>query len=157
KPSEKGDVFARAMFYAEAVDREIAQPPAGVSVLERRYLSQSIDTVALEPDNANCWYDAQEQALHMVLATQSPQEVGSEAAAMVRRSRFPLRQLFLYSGDTTGYGSKDHCNVPYYGLTAALYGDGLPVRWACDRFEHFQESLKRHQFDMHYRLAVDHQ
>ena len=45
--------------------------------------------------------------------------------------------------------------MPYYGLVAAIYGDGFPIRLANDRFEQFQTSLKRHQFDMHYAMAVD--
>ena len=45
--------------------------------------------------------------------------------------------------------------MPYYGLVAAIYGDGVPVRLANDRFEQFQTSLKRHQFNMRYAMAVE--
>ena len=45
--------------------------------------------------------------------------------------------------------------MPFYGLIAALYGDGHPVRLANDRYEQFQTSIKRHAFKMHYRIAVD--
>src|SRR5262249_43639471 len=41
------------------------------------------------------------------------------------------------------------------GLVAAVYGDGRPVRLANDRFEQFQTGLKRHQFSMHYTIAVE--
>lgn len=141
--------------YGEQIARELAAPPGDWLVLKRDYFSQSTDTSALEPDNANGWYDADTQSLHLVLATQSPQEVMTAAAEMVARSRFPLKRLFIHPCYTVGYGSKDHCNVPYYGLVAALYGDGKPVRFANDRFEHFQTALKRHSFKMHYELAVD--
>jgi CO/xanthine dehydrogenase Mo-binding subunit len=38
-----------------------------------------------------------------------------------------------------------------------MYGDGHPVRLANDRFEQFQTALKRHAFDMNYRIAVNRQ
>jgi CO/xanthine dehydrogenase Mo-binding subunit len=141
--------------YGERIAQELAAPPDDWLILKRDYFSQSTDTSALEPDNANGWYDAATQSLHLVLATQSPQEVMTAAVDMVKKSRFPLKQLFIHPCYTVGYGSKDHCNVPYYGLVAALYGDGNPVRFANDRFEHFQTALKRHSFKMHYEIAVD--
>ncbi|WP_449406120.1 xanthine dehydrogenase family protein molybdopterin-binding subunit, partial [Massilia phosphatilytica] len=141
--------------YGERIAQELAAPPGDWLILKRDYFSQSTDTSALEPDNANGWYDAATQSLHLVLATQSPQEVMTAAVEMVKKSRFPLKQLFIHPCYTVGYGSKDHCNVPYYGLVAALYGDGNPVRFANDRFEHFQTALKRHSFKMHYEIAVD--
>jgi CO/xanthine dehydrogenase Mo-binding subunit len=141
--------------YGERIAQELAAPPDDWLILKRDYFSQSTDTSALEPDNANGWYDAATQSLHLVLATQSPQEVMTAAVEMVKKSRFPLKQLFIHPCYTVGYGSKDHCNVPYYGLVAALYGDGNPVRFANDRFEHFQTALKRHSFKMHYEIAVD--
>lgn len=149
------DTGADGIDYGDRIAAELASPPADWLILKREYFSQSTDTSALEMDNANGWYDAATQSLHLVLATQSPQEVAASAAEMAAKSRFPLKQLFIHPCYTVGYGSKDHCNVPYYGLVAALYGDGSPVRFANDRFEHFQTSLKRHSFKMRYEVAVD--
>jgi len=154
-PSRDGDVGAQGMYYAKAIADEIARPPPDWLVMTRDYASQSADTAALEPDNANGWYDADRQELHLVVATQSPQEVAENAAGMVAKSRIGMKRLFLHPCFTVGYGSKDHYNMPYYGLVAAIYGDGVPVRLANDRFEQFQTSLKRHQFDMRYTMAVD--
>ena len=38
---------------------------------------------------------------------------------------------------------------------AALYGAGVPIRLANDRYEQFQSGIKRHAFDIRYQLAVD--
>lgn len=149
------NVGEQSMVYAEQMAAELAKPPPDWLVLKREYFSQSIDTAALEPDNANGWYDGEDQALHLVLATQSPQEVAEEAAGMVARGRIPVKKIFIHPCYTVGYGSKDHCNIPYYGLIAALYGDGKPVRIAYDRYEQFQTSLKRHSFRMNYQMAID--
>jgi CO/xanthine dehydrogenase Mo-binding subunit len=154
-PALDGDAGAQGMFHADAIDRELAQAPSGWMVLTRDYDSQSGDTAALEPDNANGWYDASKRDLHLVVPTQSPQEVAEGAASMLAGSKLGLKRLFLHPCFTVGYGSKDHCTMPYYGLVAAVYGDGKPVRLANDRFEQFQAGLKRHQFQMHYTMAVE--
>lgn len=151
----ESSVGARGMRHAQDIARELEQPPADWLVMKRRYASQSVDTAALEPDNANGWWDAARGELHLVIASQSPQEVAQEAAAMLARTTFQVKQIFVHPCYTVGYGSKDHCNVPFYGLVCALYGDGLPVRLAMDRFEHFQTALKRHAFEMDYAIAVD--
>ena len=133
QPARDGDVGAQGMHYAKSIDDELAQPPADWLVLTRDYATQSGDTAALEPDNANGWYDREKEDLHLVVPTQSPQEVAAGAAAMLAKSRIGLKRLFLHPCFTVGYGSKDHCTMPYYGLVAAVYGDGRPVRRVEDR------------------------
>ena len=143
------------MYHADHISDELAKPPADWLVLTREYATQSGDVAAMEPDNANGWYDPDRQELHLVVPTQSPQEVAEGVAAMLGRSRIGLKRLFLHPCFTVGYGSKDHCPMPYYGVLAAVYGDGRPVRFANDRFEQFQAGLKRHKFDVGYTAAVD--
>jgi CO/xanthine dehydrogenase Mo-binding subunit len=155
KPALDGDIGAQVMFHAKAIEDELARPPADWLVMTRDYATQSGDTAPLEPDNANGWYDAAKQELHLVVPTQSPQEVAEGAASLLAKSRLGLKRLFLHPCFTVGYGSKDHSPLPYLGLLAAVYGDGRPVRLAYDRFEHFQAGLKRHQFSMRYKVGVD--
>ncbi|WP_041742100.1 xanthine dehydrogenase family protein molybdopterin-binding subunit [Collimonas fungivorans] len=152
---EHGKLGEQGMFYAAQIQQQLDHPPADWLVMERNYNTQSVDTAALEPDNANCWYDSASQALHMVVPTQSPSEVVDSAIEMMKKGKFPLKQLFLHPCYTVGYGSKDHYNFPFYGLLTSLYADGKPVRLANDRYEQFQTSIKRHAFKMHYRIAVD--
>ena len=154
-PARDGSVDAQGMFYAKAIGDELALPPAEWLVLKRSYATQSADTAPLEPDNANGWYDGDKQELHLVVPTQSPQEVAEGTATMVDRSRIGVKRLFLHPCFTVGYGSKDHCPMPYYGVIAALYGGGQPVRLANDRFEQFQAGLKRTKFDMDYTVAAE--
>ena len=155
KPAADGDFGAQGMYHADGIADELIHPPAEWLVLRRDYATQSGDVAALEPDNANVWYDADKQELHLVVGTQSPQEVAEGVAAMLGTSRIGLKRLFLHPCFTVGYGSKDHTHIPYYGVLAAVYGEGRPVRLANDRFEQFQAALKRHQFGMSYTAAVD--
>jgi len=155
KPAPDGDLGAQGMVHAQATDEELSRPPADWLVMTRDYATQSGDTAALEPDNANGWYDSARQEMHLVVPTQSPQEVAEGIATLMARSRIGLKRLFLHPCFTVGYGSKDHSPMPYYGLLAAFYGDGRPVRLANDRFDQFQAGLKRHQFSMRYTIGVD--
>jgi CO/xanthine dehydrogenase Mo-binding subunit len=154
-PARDGEVGAQGMYFANTIAQELEYAPPDWLVLRRDYATQSGDTAALEPDNANGWYDRDREELHLVVATQSPQEIAENTASMLAASKIGLKRLFLHPCFTVGYGSKDHCNTPYYGLVVAIYGDGVPIRLANDRFEQFQTSLKRHQFDMHYAMGVD--
>ncbi|MBN3751643.1 xanthine dehydrogenase family protein molybdopterin-binding subunit [Paraburkholderia sp. Tr-20389] len=152
---EHGKLGEEGIFHAQSIAAQLDHPPAGWLVIERDYSTQSVDTAALEPDNANCWYDEATQSLHMIVPTQGPAEVAQSVVEMTARSRQPVKNLFLHPCYTVGYGSKDHYNMPFYGLVAAIYGDGRPVRLANDRFEQFQSALKRHAFQMKYRIGVD--
>ncbi|WP_034458568.1 xanthine dehydrogenase family protein molybdopterin-binding subunit [Buttiauxella noackiae] len=152
---EGGKLDQEGMYYAGMIADELKNPPEDWLVLQRRYTTQSIDTAALEPDNANGWFDEATQTLHMVVPTQSPQEVADEMPRMLAKRTQPVKQLILHPCYTVGYGSKDHYNFPYYGAVAAMYGDGHPVRLANDRYEQFQSALKRHAFDMNYTIAVN--
>jgi CO/xanthine dehydrogenase Mo-binding subunit len=155
KPARDGDAAARGIYHADRIGDELAKPPADWLVLTREYATQSGDVAAMEPDCANGWYDRDRQELHLVVPTQSPQEVAEGVAAMLGKSRIGLKRLFLHPCFTVGYGSKDHCPMPYYGVLAAVYGAGRPVRLANDRFEQFQAGLKRHKFNVAYTAAVD--
>lgn len=151
----RGGLDAQGAAYAAQIAADLDSPTAGTLVLEREYFSQSIDTAALEPDNGNAWLDAANATLHLVSATQSPQEVAEAGARMLAGSGLHVQRLVLHPCYTVGYGSKDHSPFPFYALMAGLYGDGRPVRLANDRYEQFQSSLKRHSFRILYRIAVD--
>ena len=147
--------MGKGMAMAAVIDEEIASAGDDALVLKRDYFSQSIDASAMEADNGNVWYDPAAQVLHAVLATQSPHEVATNAAAMVTQSKFGLKAVDLKAGYTVGYGTKDKVIFPYFCVIAGLYGDGLPVRLANDRFEQFQMGMKRHAFWIKDTLVVD--
>jgi CO/xanthine dehydrogenase Mo-binding subunit len=150
-----GDGMARGMATAALIGQEISGAGDDALVLERNYFSQSVDASAMEADNGNAWYDRSAQALHAVLATQSPYEVATTAAAMVTKSTFALKTVDLKAGHTVGFGTKDKIIFPYYCVIAALYGNGRPIRLANDRFEQFQMGMKRHAFRIRNALVVD--
>ena len=151
----EGDAMARGMAAAGEIAEGAASAGPDKLVFKRNYFSQSIDASAMEADNGNVWYDEANGTLHLMMATQSPQEVAEVSAEIVKHSRFPLKEVDLKVGYTVGYGTKDHCIFPFFCVVAGLYGDGRPVRLANDRFEQFQMGLKRHAFWMDKTLVVD--
>ena len=155
QPSQHGDLTEQGLFYAQKIKDQVDNPPADWLVFDERYRTPSIEPAALEPDNGNGWYDPASKTLHFVVATQCPFEAAYETVHMIAPSRFGLAALNIHPGYTVGYGSKDHNIFVYYAALAALYGEGVPVRLANDRYEQFQSGIKRHAFDIHYQLAVD--
>ena len=150
-----GKLDEQGMAYAQEIREELISPPPEWLVMTRQYASQSTDGGAMEPDNANGWYDAGQQALHLVITSQSPAEDANGIAEMLARSRFGIKSLFIHPCHTVGYGTKENSIFPFYGLIAALYGASLPVRLSNDRYEQFQSTLKRHAFDISRTIAVD--
>jgi CO/xanthine dehydrogenase Mo-binding subunit len=154
-PNPRGKLDAQGAAHAATIAAALEAPTNAQLVMEREYFSQSIDTAAFELDNGNAWLDAASATLHMVSATQSPQEVAEAGAKMLASSKLGAKRFVLHPCYTVGYGSKDHNPFPFYVLMAGLYGEGRPVRLANDRYEQFQASLKRHSFRIRYRLAVN--
>jgi CO/xanthine dehydrogenase Mo-binding subunit len=154
-PNPRGKLDAQGAAHAATIAAALEAPTNAQLVMEREYFSQSIDTAAFELDNGNAWLDAASATLHMVSATQSPQEVAEAGAKMLASSKLGAKRFVLHPCYTVGYGSKDHNPFPFYVLMAGLYGEGQPVRLANDRYEQFQASLKRHSFRIRYRLAVN--
>ncbi len=155
KADASGDAMGRGMAYAEGIRAELNTPPEDWHVIEREYYSPFIDAAALEPDNCNCWYDAKSGKLEIVMASQSPHEVMTGTAAMLKKSTFEVHELKGHPAYTVGYGTKEHSPFPYYGIVAALFAEGRPVRLALDREEHFQTAIKRHPLRMKYRLGIN--
>ena len=156
-PHPLGNAAARGMVQARKIDATLKTPPSNLVVIERSYKTPSTDAVTLETENANCWYDREKQALHLVVSVQNPREVLVHAAELIKRSRFAVKSIYLQPNYTVSYGAKDSSNHTYYALVAALYSDRRPIRTALDRYEHFQASLKRHPFQIDYSIAADRQ
>lgn len=152
---EGGKLDEEGMFYAQQLDSAIKKPSDEMEVLTADYFSQSVDTSAMEADNTNGWFDQTSETLHMVIPTQSPPELAAEIPKMLAKMNPAIKRLIMHPCYTVGYGSKDHSSFPFVGTMVAMYGGGLPVRLANDRYEHFQTSIKRHAFDISYSMAVN--
>lgn len=146
-----------AMDYAAEISQSIEEAKNNPDkfVLERKGFSQSIDPCALEPDNCNVWYDAENKTLHILTATQSPAGVVNMAADLSHNAhKFAVDTIMLLTGSTVGYGSKDYSVFPIYAMAASFYSQ-YPVRMANDRYEQFQMGMKRHAVEMDVTIMGD--
>jgi len=84
QPARDGNVGEQGMHHANSIADELAHPPAEWLVLTHDYATQSGDTAALEPDNANGWYDADKQELHLVAIHMLCAAVDREVALLER-------------------------------------------------------------------------
>lgn len=150
----RGNKAARGMWHAQNIDDALASPSSTTLILRREYTTSSNDAVALEPENANCWYDKENESIHLLVAVQNPHDILVRTAELIKKSRFRIKSIYVQPCHTVSYGAKDSSNHPFYTLVASLYSDGLPVRIALDRYENFQAGLKRHPFKMDYTIAV---
>ena len=157
-PTAAGPDYAKGAAYGEEIRAQLAGDDPAVLVLERDFMTQSVDPMFLEPECGLAWYDAGRSNLELVLGVQSPFEATSavayllgEAAAGFKPER--INAQFAHLGG--GFGGRDHTPFPLYVALAAIFFPGRPIRLAQDRYQQFQGGIKRHAFKMQSRLGVD--
>ena len=155
KIDQAGSLSERGMYHSQQIADEIKK--SDWYVQEKEYRTQIIEPLMLEAEAANGWFDAKSKSLHMVITSQSPGDFMRMASEMLSKGGFSgkIKHIVVHSAFVGGgFGAKDHSIFPYYGLLAAIYARG-PVRLANDRFQQFQNGLKRHPFVMRNRIAID--
>ncbi len=153
-----GPADAQATFYGEQIRAGLAAVNPDLLVLDRKFETQSVDPMFLEPESGLGWYDAGGKTLELVLGMQSPYEAAEALAYMVGDTQAPfkpahIKTLFAYMGG--GFGGRDHSIMPLYIALAAIFFPDRPVRLAINRYEQFQSGIKRHAFKIHTRIGVD--
>ena len=106
-------------------------------VLDRKFETQSVDPMFLEPESGLGWYNADSKKLELVLGMQSPYEAAEALAYMLGDARAPfkpahIKTLFAYMGG--GFGGRDHSIMPLYIVLAAMFFPDRPVRLAINRY-----------------------
>jgi len=153
-----GPADAKATYYGEQIRAELAAANPDLLLLDRKFETQSVDPMFLEPESGLGWYDAGTKTLELVLGMQSPYEAAEALAYMVGDTQAPLKPahiktLFAYMGG--GFGGRDHSIMPLYIALAAMFFPDRPVRLAINRYEQFQSGIKRHAFKIHTRMGID--
>jgi CO/xanthine dehydrogenase Mo-binding subunit len=153
-----GPADAQATYYGEQIRAGLAADNPDLLVLDRKFETQSVDPMFLEPESGLGWYNADTKTLELVLGMQSPYEAAEALAYMLGDTRAPfkpahIKTLFAYMGG--GFGGRDHSIMPLYFALAAIFFPDRPVRLAINRYEQFQSGIKRHAFKMHTRIGID--
>src|SRR5262249_17037585 len=153
-----GQAYAEAATYGEKIRAELADDNPALLVLDREFETQSVDPMALEPENGLAWYDAGRKKLELVLGVQSPYEAAESIAYLLGDAQAgpqpaPIHAQFAPCG--VPFGGRDFTPFPLYVALAAMFFPNRPVRLANNRSEQFQSGIKRHAFKIHTRIGVD--
>jgi CO/xanthine dehydrogenase Mo-binding subunit len=156
--AQPGGTYEKAAKYGDAIRAELSAKNPALLVLDRKFETQSVDPMFLEPETGLAWFDAGLKNLELVLGVQSPKEAGEAVAFLLGDARPPFKPAhikgqFAYVGG--GFGGRDHTPFPLYVALAGMFMPGRPVRLAHDRYQQFQAGIKRHAFTMHTRIGVD--
>jgi CO/xanthine dehydrogenase Mo-binding subunit len=156
--NREGPADAQATYYGEQIRAGLAADNPDLLVLDRKFETQSIDPMFLEPESGLGWYNAGAKTLELVLGMQSPYEAAEALAYMLGDTHAPfkptqIKTLFAYMGG--GFGGRDHSIMPHYIALAAMFFPDRPVRLAINRYEQFQSGIKRHAFKIRTRIGVD--
>ena len=87
-PTAAGPDYAKGAAYGEEIRAQLAGDDPAVLVLERDFVTQSVDPMFLEPECGLAWYDAGRSNLELVLGVQSPVR-GHEAPSPICSARPP--------------------------------------------------------------------
>ncbi len=155
---QSGPADAQASYYGEQIRAGLAADNPGLLVLDRKFETQSVDPMFLEPESGLGWYNTQAKTLELVLGMQSPYEAAEAIAYMLGDTRAlfkpaHIKTLFAYMGG--GFGGRDHSIMPLYIALAGMFFPDRPVRLAINRYEQFQSGIKRHAFKIHTRIGID--
>jgi len=150
--------YGAAARHGEAIRAELAADDPDMLVLDREFVTQSVDPMFLEPEGALGWFDDKSRELELVLGVQSPYDAAESIAYLLGEADTPLKPSaikahFAYVGG--GFGGRDHTPFVLYAALAAMFFPGRPVRLAHDRYQQFQGGIKRHAFTMRSRIGID--
>jgi CO/xanthine dehydrogenase Mo-binding subunit len=154
----RGPADEQASYHGARIRSDLASRHRDWLVLERRFETQSIDPMFLEPEAGLAWFDDARGMLELVVGVQSPQEAAESVATLLGEARRDVRPErihthFAYVGG--GFGGRDHTVFPLYVALAGAFFPGRPVRLANNRYEQFQSGIKRHAYRIQSRIGID--
>ena len=128
-PSAAGSDAARASYYGDRIRAEIEAGGADRIVLDRKFQTQSIDQVFMEPEAGLAWYDSATRKLELVIGVQSPRQAAASVATLASKNAAAqaVDQIVAHCAYLGGaFGGKDHSIYPLYVALAGLFSPGAP-------------------------------
>lgn len=155
---ETAKPYGKAARYGEQIRAGLKEAGPDTLVLDRRFETQSVDPMFLEPESGLAWSDRKTGTLELVLGVQSPFEASEAISFLLDKAKAPFKPKrikadFAHMGG--GFGGRDHTPFILYVALAGLFFPGRPVRLAHDRLQQFQGGIKRHAMKMHSRIGVE--
>lgn len=127
----------------------------GARVVEGSFSTATNDTSFMEPECGIAWWDKDATCLRISLGTQSPEKDRSGINSILKGAvNGAALNVDLYARPPGGgFGGRDLSPFPLLlAVTAIMADTGCSVRLKYDRFEQFQNGIKRHAFACKSRL-----
>jgi CO/xanthine dehydrogenase Mo-binding subunit len=142
-------------FYIKKIQNDLIK--SNWHLIRRRYSTQSVDPMFMEPENGLAWYDSISKTLHLTLGTQSPYDDGVAIMDFFKESKAPIIKKIIINCCFLGggFGGRDSSDFPIHLAIAALSEPDVSHRIVHTRAEQFQAGIKRHAAMIDINLAVD--
>ena len=131
-----GQTTDEAATYGEKIRAELAADNPALLVLDREFETQSVDPMALEPENGLAWFDARRKNLELVVSVQSPYEATGAIAYLLGNAQAafkPARINTNFASCGGAFGGRDYTPFPLYVALAAMFLPNRPARLANNR------------------------
>ena len=152
-PEEPGARNARAMEYIEEISRRFED--SDWSVYEQSYSTQMVDPMFMEPENGLAWFNRDSKSVELLIGSQSPGYDVADVKQILEPSKLGVENTHIYCAyPGGGFGGRDTSILCLYLGLAAAYSD-KPIRILHDRFQQFQQGVKRHSSEIQLKLGVD--
>jgi len=154
--STKATYDAAAAEHAKKIDTYLAETP---DLITHRFTSdmRAMDPMFMEPESGLIWYDEKNEAMNVLLGTQSPDGDIKDIAEMFgdTGSRLTVKEANLISCfPGGGFGGRDSSPFSLMLGICTEFAEGNAVKLEYDRFEQFRVGLKRHACDLSGLLAM---
>jgi CO/xanthine dehydrogenase Mo-binding subunit len=142
-------------FYIKKIQNDLIK--SNWYLLKRRYSTQSVDPMFMEPENGLAWYDSISKTLHLTMGTQSPYDDGVAIMDFFKESKAPIIKKIIINCCFLGggFGGRDSSDFPIHLAIAALSEPDVSHRIVHTRAEQFQAGIKRHASTIDINLALD--
>ena len=149
--------YSKAALLGEKIRAKLATPDSSLLVLDRKFETQSVDPMFLEPECGLAWFNKGSSKLELVLGVQSPYEATESVAFLLGEAHPPFKPAHInaqFAHVGGGFGGRDHTPFVLYVALAAMFFQDRPVRLAHDRYQQFQGGIKRYPIKMHSRIGI---
>lgn len=125
------------------------------AVYSRTYRTPVQDPMFMEPEGGLAWFDRKTKTLELLVGTQSPAYDVASVREILSPSTLGVDDIHLYAASPGGaFGGRDKSILCLYLGIAAAYSD-KPICIRHDRFQQFQQGVKRHASKIALEIAVD--
>ncbi len=151
-PSEGGVRNERAMKYVNEIGKLFETEDW--DVFEETYHTQVVDPMFMEPENGLAWFNRDKKTVELLIGSQSPQYDVQDVKDVLEPSTLGVEDAHLYAAyPGGGFGGRDTSILCLYLGLAAAYSD-KPIRILHDRFQQFQQGIKRHASEIALKVGV---